>query len=135
MSKDFLGTGWKFPLKIDPKTGRFAMSSHEENIVESIEIIIRTYLGERVMRPDFGSNTANYVFAIEKDFPAQSIAYELTQTLTLQEPRIRDVEVRTNGPDKTDGDLLINVEYVVRSTNNRYNHVYPFFTKYGTSEV
>ena len=50
----FLGTGFHFPLEIDETTGRFRMSSEEENIRESIKLILMTGKGERVMRPEFG---------------------------------------------------------------------------------
>ena len=62
-SKDFLGSGLKFPLQIDPRTGKLAMSSHEEDIKEAVRIIIHTSIGERVMRPEFGSNVAEYAFS------------------------------------------------------------------------
>ena len=54
--KEFMGRGLKFPLQIDPKTGKISMVSEEEDIAEAIGIIIHTLKGERVMRPDFGSN-------------------------------------------------------------------------------
>lgn len=53
MAKDFLGVGWKYPVNPDA-TGKIAMSKHEEDIRESILIILGTSRGERVMRPDFG---------------------------------------------------------------------------------
>jgi Bacteriophage baseplate protein W len=53
MLKSFLGRGWKFPVQIDPATGRIAMSEMEQDIKESIYIAIQTAPGERLMRPDF----------------------------------------------------------------------------------
>lgn len=53
-AKDFLGTGWKFPVEVDEITGRIKMSSYEEDIQEAIGIILKTRKGERMMRPDFG---------------------------------------------------------------------------------
>ena len=61
--KEFLGRGLKFPLQVDPRTGKLAMADQEEDIREAIGIILRTGRGERVMRPDFGSNTMDYAFA------------------------------------------------------------------------
>ena len=54
MPKSFLGRGWKFPVQIDPATGRVGMSELEQDIKESIYILLATAPGERVMRPDFG---------------------------------------------------------------------------------
>lgn len=130
-SKDFLGSGLKFPLQIDPKTGKLAMMEQEDNIRESIGIILRTYRGERVMRPDFGTNTPDYAFAPSNYSMKESIAYELGRQLVLQEPRIRDIQVRCEEPSGHSGALVVEVSYTVRSTNNRYNHVYPFYASQG----
>lgn len=130
-SKDFLGSGLKFPLQIDPKTGKLALTSQEDNIRESIGIILSTYRGERVMRPDFGTNTPDYAFAPSNYSMKESIAYELSRQLVLQEPRIRDIEVNCAEPSGHSGALVVEVSYTVRSTNNRYNHVYPFYLSQG----
>ena len=61
--KEFLGRGLKFPLQVDARTGKLAMVSHEDDIREAIGIILHTVQGERVMRPDFGSNILDYTFA------------------------------------------------------------------------
>ena len=58
----FLGTGFHFPLEIDETTGRFRMSSEEENIRESIKLILMTGKGERVMRPEFGCGLKQYTY-------------------------------------------------------------------------
>ncbi len=125
-AKSFLGSGWKFPIQINPRTGKIAVSSLEENIAESIGIILSTYRGERVMRPDFGSNVADYLFASVTYTEKESIAYEINQQLLLDEPRIKDIEVECS-EGSLDGSLNISVAYTVRSTNNRYNKVYPFY--------
>ena len=134
-NRDFLGSGWKFPLQIDPHTGRFALSSHEDNIRESIEIILKTSLGERVMRPDFGTDAIDYVYSVKEESPAQTLAFELERELVLQEPRIADVAVSCSDPSAMDGSLLIDIAYTVRSTNNRFSMVYPFFMEDGNGEV
>lgn len=130
--RGFLGRGLKFPLQVDPKTGKIAMSEYEEDIRESVGIILRTGQGERVMRPEFGANTLDYVFAPAPGSMANTIAYQLKEVLLEQEPRIRDVEIQTQGADRQTGSLVISVSYTVRSTNNRYNHVYPFYVTEGS---
>ena len=54
MTKDFLGRGWAFPFRVDPSTGSVATSAHEQNIRESMSIILGTRPGERQMLPEFG---------------------------------------------------------------------------------
>ena len=130
-SKDFLGSGLSFPLSVDPATGKIAIVSYEEDIAQAIGIILKTYRGERVMRPDFGGVVADYVFSPMSQTVQESIAFELRQQLTLQEPRIVDITVLCNTGRMSE--LNVNIEYTVRSTNNRYNRVYPFYTEEGES--
>ena len=125
--KDFLGSGLRFPLQVDPTTGKIAMAHNEDDIVEAIGIIIGTNRGERVMRPDFGSTASDYMFAPTGYSISDSIAHDIREQLILQEPRIVDVRVNCKARDGLTGALTIDVEYTVRSTNNRYNKVYPFF--------
>ena len=131
----FLGRGWKFPLQIDKKTGHIAMVSYEEDIKESIGIILNTYLGERVMRADFGTNVADFVFDPLNQLTIQNVSGSLETLLQTQEPRVRDVTVETEGSnDPFTGRIVFNISYTVRSTNNRYNHVYPFYMDEGNQE-
>ena len=130
--KEFLGRGLKFPLQVDPRTGKLAMVDQEEDIREAIGIILRTGQGERVMRPEFGARTMDYAFAPASSSMTHSIAHDLRILLLEQEPRIRDVEVRCERLDRQDGAVVIEVDYTVRSTNTRYNHVYPFYVTEGS---
>lgn len=130
--KEFLGRGLKFPLQVDPRTGKIAMVEQEEDIREAIGIILRTGRGERVMRPDFGSNTMDYAFAPASSTMLHAIASDLRVLIQGQEPRIRDVEIQCRRQARLDGTLIINVSYTIRSTNNRYNHVYPFYVTEGS---
>lgn len=130
--KEFLGRGLKFPLQVDPRTGKIAMSDQEEDIREAIGIILRTGRGERVMRPEFGADTLDYAFAPASSSLSSSINHDLRLILLEQEPRIQDVEVQCSQPDQLTGSLVIQVSYTVRSTNNRYNHVYPFYATEGS---
>ena len=130
--KEFLGRGLKFPLQVDPKTGKIAMVDQEEDIREAIGIILRTGKGERVMRPEFGADTLEYAFAPMSSSMTHAVSHELRLILLEQEPRFRDVEVRCDQLDQQDGSVVIRVSYTVRSTNNRYNHVYPFYVTEGS---
>ena len=130
--KEFMGRGLRFPLQIDPKTGKFAMVGEEEDIAEAIGIILHTVQGERVMRSDFGSNVLDYTFSSSSETDRQSLAYDLRDQLGYQEPRIEDIEVSCKDTDELEGAIIIEVSYRVRSTNNRYNRVYPFYKTEGS---
>ena len=130
--KEFMGRGLKFPLQIDPKTGKIAMVSEEEDIAEAIGIIIHTVQGERVMRPDFGSNVLDYTFSAASESLRQSLAFDLKEQLGYLEPRIDDIDVRCKDTDELEGAIIVEISYRVRSTNNRYNRVYPFYNTEGS---
>ena len=130
--REFLGRGLKFPLQVDPQTGKIAMVSEEEDIREAIGIILRTGQGERIMRPEFGSTVTRYLFRSIQNTAQARLTNELREQLLYQEPRITDVEVECAPLDGPDSGLSVSVAYTVRSTNNRYNHVYPFYVTEGS---
>ena len=88
--------------------------------------------GERVMRPGFGSNIMEYTFAPSSSSTREGIARQVREQLIYQEPRITDVNVRCREMNERSGALVVEVDYTVRSTNNRYNHVYPFYLTEGS---
>lgn len=125
--KAFLGTGWKFPVEVDRATGRIRMSSYEENIEESVRVILGTRKGERVMEPEFGSRLHEYAFETADYTTLYSMKNEVERSLTRWEPRITDVEAEVADERINEGILFIHIRYVIRSTNNPYNLVYPFY--------
>ena len=130
-SKDFLGRGWKFPISVDKKTGRFEMSEYEEDIAEAIAIIIQTRRGERVMMADFGCDIHNYVFGLTDYGTLSEMEKTVQQALVRWEPRIKNIKVEAKPTRETNGRVDIEINYTVRSTNNAYNRVYPFYLNEG----
>lgn len=130
MAKEFLGKGWKFPVNVDAQ-GQIAMSEHDQDIQEAIWIILSTPKGERVMRPDFGCGIHQFVFAVMNTTTRSLIENSVREALTLWEPRIELVNVATSGSKIHEGILLISIDYKVRTTNNQFNLVYPFYLTEG----
>lgn len=128
MAKEFLGTGWKFPVK-PGVGGAMAMSSAEDDIREAIRIILSTAKGERVMRPDFGCGIHNRVFSVINTTNLGIIETEVKEALIVWEPRIEVLSVRASSREAAYGKLIIEIEYRVRITNTRFNLVYPFYLK------
>lgn len=133
MSKDFLGRGWKFPIEVDPLTGRIRSVEHEDDIAEAIKIIITTIRGERIMRPDFGSGIESYLFEGNNATTAQMIKNEVLQAIISWEPRVHEVEVEVEPDPHADHRLNITIQYTVRTTNNLYNLVYPYYLYEGAN--
>jgi hypothetical protein len=128
MSADFLGVGWAFPVGLDD--GGVALARYEESVRQAIWIILGTAKGERAMRPDFGSGLHELLFAPADPTTAGRVASAVREDLLRWEPRIdvRDVSARVDGANDT---LSIEIEYRVRSTNNVFNVVYPFYLQSG----
>lgn len=126
MKKEFLGSGWKFPVSLNKKNG-FELVSEDEDIREAILIILNTVPGERVMRPEFGCGIHNYVFSVVNSSNLSMIENEIVKALTLYEPRIVIDNIKAEVDSSDAGRLLINIDYTVASSNSRYNMVYPFY--------
>jgi len=123
MSEAFLGTGWAFPIQTD-HTGGIRMCSGEEDIREAVGIVLGTRLGERVMRPEFGSALADLVFDPNDANLAGRIEFLVRKALERWEPRIALKEVRARPAGER---MEIDVRYIVRRTNREDNVVVPFF--------
>jgi len=128
MQADFLGRGLVFPPRMleGAAPPRLEMNQGEAHIHQSIILILATAPGERVMRPDFGCGIHDLVFSPDNATTAGLLADEVRHALIRWEPRIDvlDIEPQPRG----DGNIiLIDVHYRVRSTNNLFNLVYPFY--------
>ena len=133
-SKSFLGRGWKFPITIDKKTGRFEMSEYEGDISESIAIIIQTRRGERAMMPDFGCDIQNFVFGLTDYGTLSEMEKVVREALVRWEPRITGVTIEAKPTRDDNGRVDIHIGYTVRSTNNAYDIVYPFYLNEGIGQ-
>ena len=124
---DFIGSGIGFPLRVD-RNGRLALVEGAEEIDEAIGLILGCAPGERPMRPEFGCGIHDLVFDPSDSTLVGLVAHEVRSSLLRWEPRVdvEDVEV-TFDPDRP-GLALIDVSYVVRSTNDRRNLVVPFYS-------
>jgi phage baseplate assembly protein W len=129
--KDFLGRGWAMPVDLDPFTGLIAMAEYEEDIRQSIRIIIETAPGERVMRPNFGCGIHDLVFEAVDTTTLQRIRSEVEEALRRYEARIDVLEVIIDEDATSEGKLLIELEYRVRRTNQIGNLVFPFYYREG----
>ena len=129
--KDFLGRGWAFPVDLDPRTGHVATVAYEDDIRQSIMIIVQTAQGERVMRPDFGCGIHELVFAAVDSTAVQRIRSTVEAAMLRYEPRIEVLSVNVDADATAEGELLIELEYRVRKTNQVGNLVFPFYFREG----
>jgi uncharacterized protein len=126
----FLGTGWAFPPGFNKSTGTVEMVSDEEDIRQSLHILLSTSLGERVMQPDYGCNLNDYVFEGLNSTTIGYIKERVANSILYYEPRIvvESIEVTSAGSvDNLEGRFLIDLTYSIPGTNSRFNYVYDFY--------
>jgi phage baseplate assembly protein W len=124
--QDFLGVGWAFPVGVDAR-GRIALARHERDIEEAIRIILLTPKGQRVMRPEFGCQIHELMFAPNDSTSAGLATYYVEEALGMWEPRIRveEVNARVDPDDQTR--LLIDIRYEIKATHDSRSLVFPFY--------
>lgn len=123
----FLGRGWSFPPRFDKSKKQVVMLEGEEDVRSSIELLLATELGERVMRPSFGWKRDRWLFESLTITTSTAIQKEIEDALTFFEPRINLNSVRLLPKDNVSGMVEIIVDYTVRATNTRNNLVFPFY--------
>lgn len=126
MSEDFIGRGWGFPVRTDA-TGGIALVSRDQELSESIRLILSTAKGERPMRPEFGCGIHDQVFAPLDATTAGRVAYDVRAALDRWEPRIDVLSVDVTYAAETTGVMYIDITYAERETNDRRNLVFPFY--------
>jgi uncharacterized protein len=130
--KSFLGTGWGFPPRFNKFMHTVEMVSDEEDIKESIRIILGTYPGERIMQPKFGCYMRDWSFENIDTELLMKINAEIKRALLNFEPRVIFIDSKVVERDDLNGFLLIEINYKIIITNTRHNIVYPFYIKEGT---
>ncbi|WP_291906829.1 GPW/gp25 family protein [Chitinophaga sp. CB10] len=134
LDKSFLGAGWNFPPTFRREWYGEEMAAGEDAVRNSIEIILNTITGERVMLPNYGCNLQPHVFD-QMNVPTVAMVEKIVKdALVYHEPRII-VESVVATPFQEEGRLEINVEYSIITTNTRYNYVFPFYMKEATNIV
>jgi uncharacterized protein len=126
--RDFLGKGLRFPVSIN-LNGGVSSSQLEENVRQSIFVILGTAPGERVKRPDFGCRIHDLMFAPNNEMTAARAEIFCEEAIYKHEPRISRVTCRAL-PNPNQPNLLdLRVEYVIAGANSERNLVFPFYLK------
>jgi uncharacterized protein len=123
---DFLGVGWAFPVGLDARK-RFALARQEQDIEQAIYMILLTPKGQRVMRPEFGCQIHDLIFAPNDATTAGLASYYVEQALLMWEPRIAVKNIAA-APDPYDATrLLIDIHYEIKATHDKRSLVFPFY--------
>lgn len=131
----FLGSGWSFPVTFSAGNHQLDLSVFEENINESIDIILQTRNGERSMDDQFGSGLHQFLFRKMDETLKGEIKEAVTYALLYNEPRITVTNVDVQFRDLRGGAIEILLSYVYNQTNTRHNYVFPFHINEGTNLI
>jgi phage baseplate assembly protein W len=146
--RDYLGTGWAFPMRLSVQGG-LQLSQEAKKVEESIWIILRTGIGERVYRPDFGSRLAELAFAPMNSETLMLTRLYVLEALEVWEPRITIEKIiiepyPVQSIDKSisssyslkgeEGRLDIIIYYRLKDQPDIHSFVYPYYLASATQE-
>jgi len=131
----FLGTGWSFPPSFTNVSGDVVMTSDIEDILASLEILLSTSIGERLMQPTYGCNLSSLQFEPLNSSLLTYIRGIVTDAILYDEPRIEAKDINLDTSNYTEGILRIEIDFVIPATNSRYNYVYPYYITEGNSQI
>ncbi len=126
----FLGRGWAFPPTFDKASGGVVMLSNEEDIQNSLQVLLSTRVGERIMQPDYGCNMDVLLFEPINQSLITYIKDLVFTAIYYFEPRINPENVTIEATEE-EGTVLVKVDYTIRTTNSRHNLVFPFYLNEG----
>ncbi|MFA5245418.1 MAG: GPW/gp25 family protein [Pedobacter sp.] len=131
-TNDFLGRGWSFPPEFNINAQSVEMTEKVDDIYKSLEILLSTRVGERIMQPKYGCNMDELIFE-SLDTATKTIIIDKVKTAILYfEPRIDVKKIELNTDNESEGIIILEIEYIVRATNSRFNFVYPYYRNEGT---
>jgi len=132
-TSSFLGTGWSFPPTFDARTRQAALVADEEDVEQSLRILLSTTPGERVMHPAYGCGLRRMVYEVMNENTLTEIRDVVTKAILFFEVRITLNELKIDTSELLHGLLQLTLDYTIRSTNTRSNMVYPLYLHEGTS--
>lgn len=125
LGRPYLGQSLGFPLQVNPQ-GSIDLSAEEQNIRESIYIILLTQWGERVYRPNFGCRLSELMFAPITSETLMLMRIYIQEALEVWEPRIIVDEVLAE-PDSLLGRVDLTINYRLQTTYEPRSIVFPFY--------
>ena len=124
IQRKYLGIGWSFPPRFDKVEKTVVMDVEEKDIHNSIFIILSTRLGERIMRPDFGTQLEDLIFNPLSGILKTKVADAIKTAIILHEPRVKVLSVDISQSLDNEGKFIIELDYIIGATNSRFNNVY-----------
>ncbi|SHJ79055.1 GPW/gp25 family protein [Pseudozobellia thermophila] len=131
-NKGFLGRGWKFPVTFARGNNGVALVQHEQDVKESLIILLTTIRGSRLLRPGYGTSVRTLIFEPLDANTATYISEEIKKAILVHEPRVFVDKVEAL-QQSLNGTLKVTIDYTIISSNTRSNLVFPFYLNEGTN--
>jgi len=90
-------------------------------------MILLTPKGQRIMRPEFGCEIHDLVFAPNDATTAGLAAYYVEEALKMWEPRITVRRIDANADPDDAARLLVKIDYEIKATYDQRSLVFPFY--------
>lgn len=116
--------GWSFPIEIDGNTGRIKEVWNEELIHQSIEMILKTNINERILFQNFGCGLRRFVFSTFEYSTYKQVENEVIRSLTLWEPRIELLYVTAKLDSSRENVLRIEIGYKIINLEAEFRYFY-----------
>ena len=126
---ELIGKGWAFPPEFDLERNETKMVDGVDDINQSLQILFTTELGERVMQPNYGSALKSMLFESINEHFKSYMRMVLVRSITLYEARIKPISIDFSVDDALEGRYLMQLDYTVLETKQRFNFVFPFYLK------
>jgi phage baseplate assembly protein W len=131
--QQFLGRGWGFPVTFGNQGRAVTVAEAEEDVRQSLDILLSTHVGERVLNPTFGWKRDTLMFEPLSTSFAAYLTREIETAILFFESRIKLNSVNFESEPNEEGLVLIRIDYTVKTTNTRTNLVYPFYVTQATN--
>lgn len=116
--RHLFGQGMAFPVHLQGNK-TLAFSNGAESIRQSIQLILLTERGERLMLPEFGAGLKRFLFQPNTVATRRLIEEEITNALELWETRIKleNVQVEADAQDRHAA--IATIRYSLISTQSK----------------
>lgn len=133
LNSDFLGKGWGFPPRFGLRNREVEMVSAQQDIRQSLAILLSTVPGERVMAPGYGCGIKNMVFEAVNETVLAQLSDMVERAVLFYEPRITLHDIQIDFSEQNRGLLRLQLDYTIITINARANLVYPFYFREATN--
>lgn len=112
--------GWRFPVTFQDSEvvpeGQLTQSSiavvaGDDDIRQSISVLLQTQPGERIMRPTYGCDLQSVMFANMDDGLMADVMARIHESITTFEPRAQDLTVVVDKDPERTGHLHVMITY------------------------